>query len=1761
MEVVSPSRIHSLESQRVRIIVHTSDTKTEEQILEHVYPFETLYMVKQRLAITHPNEATWLPNRVFLAEEIASAAAESQYRPLEFRWQFAETLRDPFSLRGEASKELFADGSQKAVFATTFSGITLETVMPAKERTIHAWTVGSILKSLRIDAPTSLSDKLVGGFLQLYFPTLLRKEIEATLTKLSKEDTTAFEVIQNYIESLDLRYRKLDAGLAKLTAELPVLHELRALKFALPIHAVYGRGALELKFYEMKPSETIPFLRFFQIQDKTAPIIKFNTASHGILREKRVLNALLAEQPSTENGAVILLKAPILNARAPLGTAWTLRIYEDGSAELYIGAPRRDAPLQSSVLTEAFRLLPAFLADTPWKTNRDAKLTELTALYEFKTPIEDDKGKPSRQELRKRVDAFLPMFYEEKSLPGEVAAVTLRYKTVSNYTPDTNPVVAYITSLYLRDATQSVSEAPVQMYIASLAREFGIPPNEASELVQDWLRRQSEHVTANNATVPTYNLGTAVSLINNHPKYLFGVAACESIHDLSRILSLMTLMVTENSAVLGAATEEAEVAEPVVEEPVAENAPPADNFSDLMFEMSTTGNEHANSVDEEPKAPNIIGDDEVLPKIGDEWYLERLRSHDRELFDYKATDARTILYSRACQRSSNKQPNVLSKQAYQRAKTLYGDAVFWLEAPLPAVDRIAIEYAATATKERKRKGFLNKKSVVEISEYEKHALELGFPIKGDQSVLTLEKRPDAAAIKEVHDLIVIQQSKPLWNVVRIGTKENHPNYYICSEFWCVRDDLPLIPSEFHGITFRDGKSKPADTCPFCGGRKVRNENAPGTAETVLERRPTDTKVAKYAGFQKTLHHPDRFPLPCCFTDPNNLRPPEGATIPGDVEEEEEAPEVVVAVTDLENRDRPFSSVSKKGSAQNRWYIPNQNVLGRKTMDWFELEKGAVGIPPASVNELLGQSPEDFLTKNKGVASEKINSYLTVPATAFIRYGLGAKVRDAGQNVLSLIAYAKYATDQFIAPDDKQTIPSNTEVIESMFGEKEIECIHAFTQANYGTLLHEFSTPGYELTQLYTEEQFRTWCGHLGIRLPEQRAYAVNLFMSWHNFKNYVSDTKQPKDLELWEMLLATPGLLTRTGCLIVKIQLSRDGVATIACPRFGVSVRSQQERPPFLFLLEDMKTGLYDPLVLYEGVTKDSKRVMGVLSGDAYAFGLLSPKTREALQGFIAQYVSTTEGCGRASSPIHPWIPVREHRRLPRLGELVESREALTEIEISLDGLIRDRSNRLVGVLANLRRPRTVPQPLYLPCLDDGTIVTTLPSVSGEESLPKPDMDVLFDALVGKQKRVGENRLAKKFPGLQPRRLMFKNDAYVAVELDCGATVPISPRPMSNEVAFPAQQEARKTHAEIKDDFPWDIDIALLGPLAEEKRETVDSTSEEVLNEAYQHLRISFSNWLHSGDGRHVRKQIELLRQARKRLPLYELQKRLDILLTPIVSGWLTREGKSTNMILRRDCLQIRAEDKCVGGCSWSEGRCLIHTTDTERYVNPERVMTARLTDELLRTFGAAMEILEQKVSHLKPLDPSAVLREDDALLFSATGRGSTALYDKLGYSTRKPGEFTQGLVFPEEVGLPMLEVRGALPVDWDILEPLVTPADIGRDRKALLDVAIVTVTGSSLATIERGLGRALRGTKSDWEYIARAFSLNVITTQWNEAEHRLEPQERIRAQPIAGAGGIEPSYVVLDMNGIPLQRKGTGVLTHARLELPGTLRLWLDRV
>jgi hypothetical protein len=295
----------------------------------------------------------------------------------------------------------------------------------------------------------------------------------------------------------------------------------------------------------------------------------------------------------------------------------------------------------------------------------------------------------------------------------------------------------------------------------------------------------------------------------------------------------------------------------------------------------------------------------------------------------------------------------------------------------------------------------------------------------------------------------------------------------------------------------------------------------------------------------------------------------------------------------------------------------------------------------------------------------------------------------------------------------------------------------------------------------------------------------------------------------------------------------------------------------------------------------------------------------------------------------------------------------------------------------------------------------------------------------------------------------------------------------------------------------------------------------------------------------------------------------MDVLVNSVVLNserpWMTESGSPVKTLLRRDCLQIKNKTQCTGGCTWAgeTARCLIHTPVTERFIDPMRVLTARLVDELIRTFSAAEEVLRQKVSYLKPLPASALIRSTDSLLFAAEGRGSTVLYDKLGYSGRKPTAYTKGFTYPEEVDV---EVDGVdpfmpqIPESWTKkLKISVFGADIARDPRARRDVALVSLYKKPISELEKALGDApLDGSPASLDKLAEVLGLNILTTAY-------DPETRsVGLDKWYGAGRPTPpaeaEYVVLDLAGIPLERKNKpGMYKSVEHRLPSAIRKWLD--
>ena len=1831
MDILNPPRIISLQPRLIQVIQHTDYETTSTLPLTDVYPFLSVYNLKQMISLEHKDEKAWLPNLLFVAVETADG-----YRPLEFSWSFSSSLADPLNpaTAGEPDARIYKDDARiPDVYPSLFPGAKLESVIQwssADDLKVHVWNYSAVAAASGYRDGALPIQSAFEGYLQLYFPAIdTYDDLAAIFTPLRPEDKEVFAIAADYRKAVAKRLELLESALkAPQVTAAPTceLTQLREVVFTLPQKPKYTKQTLELKFYETEPSENAPFLRFFPAKDRNPPLGKVFTTASGAsaIQSSDLMEALMAEEPAVDMKSVFMIFHPITTASAPLGAAWILSILEDGSASLAMRAPQKKKPILYKTYLEAVKILPDFLAATPWADAQTLTLVKLDAAYGFRAS--QDLERPSKAELRARYNVLVPLFLEDKIPTGDPAVFAFRYKAVDNFVADKDPIMNFITHLYFRETAESADKLPVQIWIVSLAQEFGIAPTEASAYIQRWISRNSEYIQSGDVSaLPAASLGSSILYYNNHPKYIFNVNNVESERDLQRVLTCMTVMTSLKSEQLGvegsaarasAAVQAAnlEAAPPAMEE-AAPNGMTEEEMMMMLAGMGHMG-EMANAEAAEThvemtvpvmevapaELPKVLKEGEVLPPLK-EFYLTRLKEYDNELFGYTKTDEKRVtVYSRACQSSQNKQPNVMAPETYSKARAIYGDSVFWLEAPLEGEDLFISNTVYKSVKERKKEFIrASKKMPAEGIELEKRALQLGLPLGEGKSIISL---PEYASIvsedtkTEIATLLEAQKKKPLWSVIRLGTKLDMPNYYICAELWCARDDLPLIVSEFEGDKYRDKSPKSPNSCPFCGGVEIQNMLAPAPGETVVRRKPTAPggKVAKYGGIQDTLNHKDKFALPCCFADPNQFGTPEGAqpipppkvALPSiqarndGVEEhkESEAPApkpvgiaaVAAAAADAENRARPFSPYAIRHqiadqtftlvqtSTMNPWFIPAQNILGRSTENWFELESSATAIPPSSVNKLLGQDPEKFLTKIKGAFIEKINSYLAYPASAIVRLGISNPQAPAGANFLSLLSYARYAIEHLIDQTTNAKI-EGPDVIKALFEEKSIELATAFLQANYGTLVHEFSRPDRDFKE-GEEARFLTWWRTVGNSVPEldasQRAYGKMAFFAFENFKNYLADTKVAKDLRLFEGLFATPGLFTKSGFILVRIVYPKDGKnPTIQCPEFGISYYDQLHKPPLLLVLEDAVSGLYDPLVLYDGVSKEDRKLVGVLQPESELFGTLSEPLREGLSGFLSQYYSPIKGCGRVAEPIHPWMPVVDSKGMPRVSDIIDAYRGKSELGWAgvpdgvLHSLLRDRSNRLAGVIINYNKKY-----FYLPCVDDGMIVPHIRCVYGEEAMPQPELGDLLDVFAGRAKAVGKKKISKFFPGLRPKALVGTPTEYTGLELECNATVLIKPFNRDLKITHTIFDDLKNEFVplEIKDAWPWSTNSELLA-YPPTGATSIEQTSEEQLDEAYQHVRITISNWLNTHPmGMRVRNQIELLRKARSRLPLFELQKRLDLLLLPVIADIITTEGESRSFILRRDCTAIKSEKDCSGGCSYSGGRCLIHTPpNTERYTNPVRVLTARLTDELLRTFGLAMEVLGGDVPLLRPLTKSALIKGDHSVMFTAEGRGDHVLYERLGYYGRKPSDFTHGYTYPEEVDKSNNSeaVEMGLPVDWaaSLMMP-VFGAEIERDVYAKQITALVGITGKPLADLEAKLGAPYSGGEQ-WATIASTLGLNVISTQYDPVSGLMEYKS---VYAVAGGAAAEPKYIVLDPEGVPLQKHNRSyVLKHS--ELPESLR------
>jgi hypothetical protein len=192
---------------------------------------------------------------------------------------------------------------------------------------------------------------------------------------------------------------------------------------------------------------------------------------------------------------------------------------------------------------------------------------------------------------------------------------------------------------------------------------------------------------------------------------------------------------------------------------------------------------------------------------------------------------------------------------------------------------------------------------------------------------------------------------------------------------------------------------------------------------------------------------------------------------------------------------------------------------------------------------------------------------------------------------------------------------------------------------------------------------------------------------------------------------------------------------------------------------------------------------------------------------------------------------------------------------------------------------------------------------------------------------------------------------------------------------------------ETVDEMEWSINkkITVESAVPDQLNETAQLKEKE-FGESFEHLRITFSNYLNSQDGGNFRNELEEVIFS-KEFALYEKRRRLEIKIGPIVEGWIAEKDEDAPRqisILRKDCT-VLAEKDCTGMCSWKtdSGKCLIHvskpsTTTVEGHVGAAggTILLHRLIEELIRFGGRRKQIFEGRVSQIASL--TTAIREND---------------------------------------------------------------------------------------------------------------------------------------------------------------------------------------
>ena len=986
------------------------------------------------------------------------------------------------------------------------------------------------------------------------------------------------------------------------------------------------------------------------------------------------------------------------------------------------------------------------------------------------------------------------------------------------------------------------------------------------------------------------------------------------------------------------------------------------------------------------------------------YYIDRLKLADPGIFIYKTQNSSERGYVSHCAANESRQPIVLDKDEYKEMTDIYKDDADLEFVLYPETTE------STQFKKRQPKPGENEAGILDDKPY---------PSPENKEVITLVQYGSKA--RKLHyyfcprlfcirDRLMIRMKDYLSDKNRFAKGADRKN-----------------PATW--------PAKAKKSCPFCNGTMLSKDDIKDKKrdpnKSILERktRPgSDSERSIYIGFldKKT---PSGLSLPCCYTstenrfnpnDPEFVRlglksisaptsavldviplqeggPAEAQPIADAIQAPQEPkktkPSIKIAASgsgsDLTKYDyyRVMNGVSVRSIVDSN-RIPLRIVEPREADD--PKAGPQIGFLPNALDTYFKQDS----TSDKFAERLEIVSKVKPAAQGFMRVAID----NSNKNLSLLSAIAPYI---FVSNSDG-VLEKAIEPIELRIPPKK------FIQMNSGNLVHEF----FNKCDKKNTNDMRIWASkYLGIgELKSTNIPAIERIMnSYECFKNHLRDPSQRKTLRIISAIMNEPNIFPPRGVLFLVLELNVEEISIRTGDKveFRTEVKLDRVRCPYYPLNEGQQKADIAFIAHYNRITRDrytqekSSKDMG---WDALFY-------IDGTQGIPDSRHKPQITFQRSQEPKWPKI-VQERvsdffnscltiNRGPFTSEfgidpyaLISAQEILTALRFQPDGIIRDAYNHLVGVGYKLKgQSRSSKGIAAIPISDDGSFMYERNLFLDWTDFDPSPINRLIDFY--------EKSILPIFPqytGYKPIGQIKEKgmEQIVGMRLQNGFVIPASDAdstdPEITEEEYPIEyiehvdyyvnnsiaydNEFRKKAFAHADEGREESDPKIKDPSTntEYLKFNMESSQDEI-EDVYQHLRLTFSTWLDTGAGSQKRERLTDILKT-KEMSLNEKRTRLDILLYADVIKWLEpsdSEEKGDIGFLRIDC-QIQGQETCTGRCKWvpkdtddeSCGPCKIHSPRSDGItMNIPRMLYLRLIDELIRYAAKREEIFTRQVPRL----------------------------------------------------------------------------------------------------------------------------------------------------------------------------------------------------